>query len=119
MLDILAEATLRSIGLAAAVWLGLRIVRVQQPRLKFVAWTLVLATALVMPFAMRWHMVEIAAPSRIAHAAPILGQSSSIAHVAHTAIASTNPNTQRTTAGTNWVAAAQDAYLAIDRKSVV
>lgn len=113
MLDILVEATLRSIGLAAAVCLGLRIVRVQQPRLKFVAWTLVLATALVMPLAMRWHMVEIVAPSRIAPAAPILGQSSSIAHIAHTAIASTNPNVHRTTTGTNWVAVAQDAYLAI------
>ena len=49
MIDLLLESALRSLALGAAVWLGLTVLRVRNPRAQMTAWTVVLAAALAMP----------------------------------------------------------------------
>src|SRR5262249_48994197 len=53
MLALLAESALRSLLLGAAVWLGLKLLRVRNPHVLMTAWTLVLAASLAMPALMR------------------------------------------------------------------
>ena len=60
MLELLAGAALRSLLLAAAVGMGLRLRRTHNPSVSLAAWTLVLAASLVMPAAMR--LTTIALP---------------------------------------------------------
>ena len=72
ILDTLIESALRSLVLALAVGLGLWIARTRSARLQMTAWTLVLAGALLMPFLMHWHTVEIHPPRRVAVAAPVV-----------------------------------------------
>jgi hypothetical protein len=49
MLALLLESALRSLALALAVWLALRVLRVRNPSVRMTAWTVVLNTSLVMP----------------------------------------------------------------------
>jgi hypothetical protein len=49
MVDLLLESALRSLALGGAVWLGLALLRVRNPRAQMTAWTIVLAAALAMP----------------------------------------------------------------------
>ncbi len=42
MMDLLLEAALRSFGLGAAVWIGLRLVRVVNPRIELRVWVCVM-----------------------------------------------------------------------------
>jgi beta-lactamase regulating signal transducer with metallopeptidase domain len=63
MLTLLAGAALRSLFLAAAVGAGLRLRRIHNPLVALAAWTLVLATSLLMPVAMR--LTSIALPNGI------------------------------------------------------
>ena len=42
MLDLLLESALRSLALGVAVWLGLALLRVRNPRTQMTAWTVVL-----------------------------------------------------------------------------
>jgi hypothetical protein len=63
MLALLAGAALRSLFLAAAVGIGLRLRRMFNPLVALAAWTFVLATSLLMPVAMR--LTSIALPNGI------------------------------------------------------
>ena len=49
MVDLLLESALRSLLLGGAVWLGLALLRVRNPRAQMTAWTVVLAASLTMP----------------------------------------------------------------------
>ncbi|MGJ5132067.1 DUF3471 domain-containing protein [Bradyrhizobium oligotrophicum] len=48
-MDLLLEAALRSFGLGAAVWAGLRLFRVANPRLELLVWIVVLLASMAMP----------------------------------------------------------------------
>ncbi|MBO0752169.1 MAG: M56 family metallopeptidase, partial [Bradyrhizobiaceae bacterium] len=52
MVDLLLESALRSLALGGAIWLGLTVLRVRNPRVQMTAWTVVLAAALAMPVLM-------------------------------------------------------------------
>jgi beta-lactamase regulating signal transducer with metallopeptidase domain len=54
MLPILLEAAIRSLILAAVVWLGLTLLRVRNPHIQMAVWQLVLAASLSMPFLVQW-----------------------------------------------------------------
>ena len=54
MLPILLEAAIRSLILAAVVWLGLTLLRVRNPHIQMAMWQLVLAASLSMPFLVQW-----------------------------------------------------------------
>ena len=69
MMNALLEATLRSLLMAATVWAGLRLLRVSHVMAQKMAWGLVLAAAVAMPFLMRWPM----APARSALVVPVYG----------------------------------------------
>jgi beta-lactamase regulating signal transducer with metallopeptidase domain len=60
MIETLLDAALRSIALAAIVWLGLKLQRFRNPHIQLMAWTVVLATSLLMPAATR--LAAIAVP---------------------------------------------------------
>lgn len=49
MLNVLLESALRSLALGVTVWLGLSLLRVQNPRAHMTAWTVVLVASLAMP----------------------------------------------------------------------
>ncbi|HEY7303713.1 MAG TPA: M56 family metallopeptidase [Bryobacteraceae bacterium] len=108
MLSLLVESALRSIALALAVWLGLWVIRVRHPRLKSMAWTLVLGAALLMPLAMQWHTIEIATPQRMARAAPVPAGPS--VNGASLIIA---PDVRDHQTVIDWAALARNTYLAI------
>jgi beta-lactamase regulating signal transducer with metallopeptidase domain len=59
MLALLLESALRSLLLGAAVWLGLKLLRVRNPHVQMTAWTLVLVASLAMPALMRLVTVTI------------------------------------------------------------
>lgn len=63
MLALLLESAIRSLGLGAAVWAGLRAARVRNAQVQMTAWTLVLMAAVCMPALMRWPTVTIPAPA--------------------------------------------------------
>jgi hypothetical protein len=60
MLELLLESALRSLALGAAVWLGLALLRVRNPRAHMTAWTVVLVASLVMPVLM--HRLTVTIP---------------------------------------------------------
>ena len=60
MLGVLGEAALRTFLLAAVVGCGLRLLRIQQPQLLLVAWTVVLGTSVFMP--MLTHLAPLNVP---------------------------------------------------------
>src|SRR5262245_11407878 len=69
MLDLLLESALRSLALGVAVWLGLALLRVRNPRAHLTAWTVVLVASLAMPVLMHRLTVTIPAtapPLRVA-----------------------------------------------------
>jgi beta-lactamase regulating signal transducer with metallopeptidase domain len=53
MLALLLESALRSLALALAVWLALRVLRVRNAHIRITVWTVVLNTSLVMPLLMQ------------------------------------------------------------------
>jgi beta-lactamase regulating signal transducer with metallopeptidase domain len=59
MLALLLESALRSLLLGAAVWLGLKFLRVKNPHAQMTAWTLVLVASITMPALMRLVTVTI------------------------------------------------------------
>jgi hypothetical protein len=61
MLALLLEAALRSLALGGIVWLGLKLLRVHDPRVHMTAWTVVLVASLSMPVVM--HRVVLTLPS--------------------------------------------------------
>jgi beta-lactamase regulating signal transducer with metallopeptidase domain len=66
MMSILLDASLRSLLLGLAVWLGLRVWRVRNPQIEATAWIVVLSAALSMPLLLRWpilHLMSTAAPA--------------------------------------------------------
>jgi hypothetical protein len=54
MISVLLEAALRTLLVALVVWAGLRALRVSNVLAQKAAWGMVLAAALLMPWAMRW-----------------------------------------------------------------
>jgi beta-lactamase regulating signal transducer with metallopeptidase domain/predicted nucleic acid-binding Zn-ribbon protein len=72
ILTVLVEAAARSLLLALAVGLVLWLTRARNARLQTMAWTLVLVGALLMPWLMRWRMIEIHAPRHLAATAPVV-----------------------------------------------
>jgi bla regulator protein blaR1 len=65
MLALLLEAALRSLALGGVVWLGLKLLRVRDPRAHMTSWTVVLAASLAMPLIMHWGTLTLpySAPS--------------------------------------------------------
>ncbi len=61
MLDLLLESALRSLALGVAVWLGLGLLRVRNPRTQMTAWTVVLVASLAMPALM--HRITVTIPA--------------------------------------------------------
>jgi beta-lactamase regulating signal transducer with metallopeptidase domain len=61
MLDLLLESALRSLALGGAVWLGLALLRVRNPRAQMTAWTVVLVASLAMPALM--HRLTVTIPA--------------------------------------------------------
>jgi hypothetical protein len=61
MLDLLLESALRSLALGVAVWLGLTLLRVRNPRAHLTAWTVVLVASLAMPVLM--HRLTVTIPA--------------------------------------------------------
>jgi beta-lactamase regulating signal transducer with metallopeptidase domain len=59
MLALLLESALRSLLLGAAVWFGLKFLRVKNPHAQMTAWTLVLVASMAMPALMRLITVTI------------------------------------------------------------
>jgi hypothetical protein len=60
MLDLLLESALRSLALGVAVWLGLALLCVRNPRTQMTAWTVVLVASLAMPVLM--HRLTVTIP---------------------------------------------------------
>lgn len=58
MMNLVVEAALRSLLMAATVWAGLRLLRISNVVVQKIAWGLVLIAAFTMPFLMRWHFVQ-------------------------------------------------------------
>ncbi len=75
MLAALVEAVFRSLILAAIVWAGLRILRIENVVSQRYAWTAVLVGSLLMPLALpaaaRWHVVSFATISAPASLGPL------------------------------------------------
>jgi hypothetical protein len=67
MLALLLESALRSLMLGVAVWLGLALLRVRNPRAQMTAWTVVLAASLAMPGLMHHFTMTIPAPAPPLH----------------------------------------------------
>jgi BlaR1 peptidase M56/Domain of unknown function (DUF3471) len=63
MLDLLLESSLRSLALGVAVWLGLALLRVRNPRAQMTAWTVVLIASLAMPALM--HRLTVTIPAAV------------------------------------------------------
>ena len=63
MLALLLESALRSSMLGGAVWLGLALLRVRNPRAQMTAWTVVLVASLAMPGLMHHLTITIPAPA--------------------------------------------------------
>jgi len=63
MVELLAEAALRSMALGAFAWLALKLLRARHPQLKMTVWTVVLLAAMTMPILMPWMKVTIPVPS--------------------------------------------------------
>lgn len=61
MFDLLLESALRSLALGVAVWLGLALLRVRNPRTQMTAWTVVLVASLAMPALM--HRLTVTIPA--------------------------------------------------------
>ena len=59
MLTILAESALRSLLLGSAVWVGLNLLRIQNPHVHMTCWVTVLVASLSMPLLMHWTTVTI------------------------------------------------------------
>jgi beta-lactamase regulating signal transducer with metallopeptidase domain len=60
-LDLLLESALRSLALGVAVWFGLALLRVRNPRAQMTAWTVVLVASLAMPVLM--HRLTVTIPA--------------------------------------------------------
>jgi hypothetical protein len=74
MIRALIEAALRALLVAMTVWAGLRLLRVSNVLAQKVAWGLVLAASVAMPFVMRWQVL----PPSMAFTLPVhFGQKSS------------------------------------------
>src|SRR5580704_16096514 len=65
MLPVVLEAAIRSMVLAAAIWLGLKVLRVRNPHVLMATWQTVLVVSLLMPFLVGWaklHLPSAALP---------------------------------------------------------
>ena len=70
MLVLLSESSLRSVALGITVWLALQSLRVRNPHVEMMAWTVVLLASLAMPL-----LMQLPAPRltvAIPRAAPLL-----------------------------------------------
>jgi len=58
MISLILESAARTLLLTAAVWIALRVLRVGNVIAQKIAWTLVLAAAIAMPFLIRWRPIQ-------------------------------------------------------------
>lgn len=65
MLALLLEAAVRSFALGSLVWLGLKLLRVRDPRAHMTAWTVVLVASLAMPLVMHRLMLTVPLPAPV------------------------------------------------------
>jgi len=63
MVELLAEAALRSAAFGIFAWIGLALMRARHPQLKMTVWTVVLLASVMMPIVMPWMKVTIPRPS--------------------------------------------------------
>src|SRR5262245_5147380 len=61
MLALLGESALRSLLLGVTVWIGLKVLRVKNPHVHMMSWTLVLLASLSMPLLTHWVTMTIPA----------------------------------------------------------
>src|SRR5438105_189995 len=94
MITVIAEAALRSLALAALVWLGLKVGRIRNPHIEKSIWTAVLLGALAMPALMQFKL-----PSQI----PIA--STALPGISVTAVVTATPGW--------WLSAAVLIYVAV------
>ena len=59
MTTLILESAARTLVLAAAVWITLRLLCVRHVVAQKIAWTVVLTAAIAMPFLMRWRVIQI------------------------------------------------------------
>jgi len=59
MLPVILEAAIRSMALAVAIWLGLKVLRVRNPHILMATWQSVLVVSLLMPFLLGWAKVPL------------------------------------------------------------
>jgi beta-lactamase regulating signal transducer with metallopeptidase domain len=59
MMSLILESAARTLVLAIAAWAALRLLRVRHVIAQKIAWSLVLAAAIAMPFLMRWRWVKV------------------------------------------------------------
>ncbi len=59
MMCVILESAVRTLMLTAAVWIALRVLRVGNVIAQKIAWTLVLAAAIAMPFLMRLRLIQV------------------------------------------------------------
>ena len=59
MMSVILESAARTLLLTAAVWIALRVLRVGNVIAQKIAWTLVLAAAIAMPFLMRLRLIQV------------------------------------------------------------
>ena len=62
MLSVLFESALRSMMIAAVVWLALKALRVRNPHAEATAWRAVLFAAIAMPLLMQWDAILLSTP---------------------------------------------------------
>ena len=59
MMTVILESAARTLLLATAIWIALRLLRVRHVVAQKIAWTVVLAAAIAMPFLVRWPLIQI------------------------------------------------------------
>jgi beta-lactamase regulating signal transducer with metallopeptidase domain len=87
MIPVLIEAALRALVVALAVGIGLRILQVRNVLAQKVAWGLVLAASLAMPWIMRWQGLPASAQIHLTQPAWLPGADSATASIASSASA--------------------------------
>jgi beta-lactamase regulating signal transducer with metallopeptidase domain len=123
MLAILLEAAARSLALAAAVWLGLRLMRVRNLRAERLVWLMVLCGSLLMPLVMQSRLMTLTLPRPVSHAPRIVRAPASLdpvqwpppAHVIRSESFTPAPvkQSERRSAAIPWRALGAVAYLCV------
>ena len=122
LVPVILQAALQALFAAAAVWAGLRALRVANVLVQKAAWALVLIAALALPMASRWQPLPAWATFRLPGIAPDPMPPSTQASNSETALTATpalaEPSTSQRQPGSQPVTAAPDAYDASSTSTV-